>query len=108
MALSDGKLPCTNISWTKMLVLIVVTVMAMAAMFTESFFLVRVIGLLEVVVDAKPEQRGSANQEGHILEWLDDIDSGLTSLESKANTKLRTDVEHFEDSVQDEIQVESP
>ena len=108
MALSDGNLPCTNISWTKMLVLIVVTVMAMAAMFTESFFSVRVIGLLEVVVDAKPEQIGSPNQEGHILEWLDDIESRLASLESKANTKLRTDVEHLEDSVQAEFQVEPP
>ena len=108
MDLLDGKLPSTNISWTKMLVLIVVSVLAMAAMFTESFFSVRALGLLELVVDAKPAQIGSANQEGHISEWLDDIESRLTSLESKADTEPRTDVEHLEDSVQAESQIESP
>ena len=99
----DENLSRTNIPWAKVLVLVVFAVIAMATMFTESYFSVRVNRLLEVVVDARSDQMRSVNQDGHVLEWLGDIEDRLTSLERKSNTELKADDEHLENQADAEF-----
>ena len=89
----DRKLMCVDIPWTRvMLVLFVVTVMAIAAVLTDSFFSVRVLGFLEVVVDSRSEQTILTNDEKYVLEHIQDFESKLILLEEDESISSTTGV----------------
>ena len=98
----NAKLLSTNFLWEKMLVL--VTFLAIVAMLTESKLAIRVPPGLEVVVDARSEQKGLVDYEDHILERLEDVESMLRChegvvAEGNANVGPRMDTKPLEDQV---------